>query len=293
MSKIVFINEPSKVYDGTFSQIGSNQVRLVFSDAVQSTETLTSGFNLVNEHNGRVQTKRTEYIYIYRTYANNPSMIELCNNNSPYVEPEITVTFNTGFGGTLEGTTSQIAKNYEELVIPTPVADENYKFVEWNPEIPTSGKIENNITFTAQFEYVPTEEELAIDFENAKQSKILESKVLLEKYLEENPLLSDCHGGVVAKYTVTQEKQSLMASNYLTYTIAKESGVENPVLTWNAAGCECEEWTEEEYVTLVLQISAYVKPLVSLQQSYEVQITNCKTEEELNNIVIDYSVLSE
>ena len=156
MSKIVFLNEPETVYDGTFSQIGKNQVRLVFTSTIPSNETLTSGFNLVNEHNGRPQTKRTDYTYIYRTYADNPNMVDLCNDNIPYVEPEITVTFNAGFGGTLEGETSQIVKNYEELVIPTPIADENYKFVAWNPEIPTSGKIERNTVFTAQFGYVET-----------------------------------------------------------------------------------------------------------------------------------------
>jgi hypothetical protein len=80
-----------------------------------------------------------------------------------------------------------------------------------------------------------------------------------------------------------------MASNYLTYSIAKSSGL-NPKLTWNASGQECEEWTEEEYVTLVLQISEYIKPLVFLQQSYEVQIKNCSTLEELEAINISYGL---
>lgn len=136
----------------------------------------------------------------------------------------------------------------------------------------------------------PTEEELAAIFETSKVAKVNESKVLLADYLERHPLVSDCHGGVEATYTVTSDKQALMANNYLTYTIAKESGVENPVLTWNAAGCECEVWTEEEYVTLVLQIAEYVKPLVALQQSYEVQINACETQEELDAIVIVYDV---
>ena len=136
----------------------------------------------------------------------------------------------------------------------------------------------------------PTEEELAAMFEANKASKINESKMLLADYLERHPLVSDCHGGVEATYTVTSEKQALMANNYLTYTIAKQSGMENPVLTWNAAGCECEPWTEEEYVTLVLQTAEYVKPLVALQQSYEVQINACETQEELDEIVIVYDV---
>ena len=41
--------------------------------------------------------------------------------------------------------------NYEELVIPTPVASENYEFTSWSPEIPESGEIEGNKSFTAIF----------------------------------------------------------------------------------------------------------------------------------------------
>lgn len=126
-----------------------------------------------------------------------------------------------------------------------------------------------------------------IDEINETKKSIIELQVAL--YLESHPLISNCHGGIEAEYTVTSEKQALMSSNYLTYTIAKASGLEAK-LTWNASGCECEEWTEEEYVTLVLQISEYVKPLVSLQQSYEVAINNCTSQEELDAIEIVYDV---
>ena len=70
MSKIVFIKEPDKVYDGQFSQIGEHQVRLIFTDNIPSDSVLLSGFNLVNEYNGVVQTKRPDYIYLYRKYEN-------------------------------------------------------------------------------------------------------------------------------------------------------------------------------------------------------------------------------
>ena len=55
MSKIVFIKEPDKVYDGQFSQIGEHQVRLIFTDNIPSDSVLLSGFNLVNEYNGVVK----------------------------------------------------------------------------------------------------------------------------------------------------------------------------------------------------------------------------------------------
>ena len=286
MSKIIFNLEPSVIYDGQFSQIGNNQIRLVM-DSLPSESILLSGFVLVNEHNGRVQTNRKDYIYIYKTYEDGKT-IDLCNDNVQWTKPKMKVRFANSLGGTLDGELEQYAENYEDLVIPTLVADNNYAFIKWNPEIPTSGEIEKNINFIAEFIYVPTEEELRIAFEGAKEIKINESKLLLEEYLINNPLVSSCHGDVEAKYTITSEKQSLMASNYLNYTIAKGVGIE-PILTWNSAGSECEVWTEQEYVTLILQIGEYVKPLVSLQQSYEVQIRSCTTQEELDEIEIVYS----
>lgn len=87
MSKIVFSKEKKKVYNGDFFQIGENQVRLIFHDDIPSTEVLLSGFNLVNEHNGIVQTNREAYTYLYRTYEDEPNKVELCNNNAPWVAP--------------------------------------------------------------------------------------------------------------------------------------------------------------------------------------------------------------
>lgn len=88
MSKIVFTNNPSTIYNGSFFQIGTNQVRLIFESKIPSNRELLSGFYLINEHNGLIQTNREDYNYIYRTYDNNPLMIELCNNDLEYMEPE-------------------------------------------------------------------------------------------------------------------------------------------------------------------------------------------------------------
>ena len=133
----------------------------------------------------------------------------------------------------------------------------------------------------------PTEEQLQEALRLNKQQKVYESKRLLATYLEDHPLISNCHGGTDAVYTVTNEKQTLMTSNYMTYTIQKQMG-EDPILTWNASGCECEVWTEEEYIALILQVSEYVKPLVSKQQKYEAQINQCTSLEELSLLEIRF-----
>ena len=287
MDFLKFLND-TNVYEAKISK-SSSRVIVVFENNVPSLETLSQGFVVINKHNQKVMGNYEGFKYLYKK-ENESSYILSCVENDVYVEPKAKVTFNVNNGGSLEGEKVQEVYNYEELKVPTIKTEENYIFIEWRPEIPKSGKIDGNKTFTAVFEYVPTEEELKAAFNVKKEEKINESKVVLADYLERHPLVSNCHGGKEATYTVTTEKQTLMASNYLTYTIAKESGIENPMLTWNAAGEECEAWTEAEYVTLVLQIAEYVKPLVALQQSYEVQINACETQEELDTIVIVYDV---
>lgn len=121
----------------------------------------------------------------------------------------------------------------------------------------------------------------------AKKKKIELSKSKLAEFLELNPIVSTAHGGVEGTYSVTEEKQQLMALNYTTYQIKKVSGMD-AVLTWNETGKECEVWEEAEYVQLVIEIEAYVKPMVSAQQSFEKHIQEATTLKEVDEIEIIY-----
>ena len=151
MDKIVFLNEPEIIYDGEFYQIGENQVRLIFSDKVPETETITSGFNLVNEHNGLVMTNCEDYKHIYRTYEDNKK-IELCNNNIQWTEPIVTVKFIISDEFELVGEVEQKVSRYENLTTPTLAEKEGFKLVGWVPELPSEGLIERDATFYASVE---------------------------------------------------------------------------------------------------------------------------------------------
>lgn len=122
----------------------------------------TNGFILSREG----KKDNWDYKDFTTVYRELDGEIQFSNDGSIYVEPIPKVGFYTNGGGTLEGETVQEAKNYEELVIPTPVAGENYEFTHWSPEIPLSGEIEGNKSFAAVFvstlpppEPVPTLEE--------------------------------------------------------------------------------------------------------------------------------------
>lgn len=133
-----------------------------------------------------------------------------------------------------------------------------------------------------------TDEQLQEILSQDKEEKISQLKVALSTFLEKNPLISSAHNGTEGVYSVTPEKQSLMSNQYMTYQIEKQINPDAK-LTWNESGKECEVWTEQEFLQLIAEVKAYVYPLVSYQQSLETRIMNCTTQEELDNIIIDYS----
>lgn len=165
--------------------------------------------------------------------------------------------------------------DYNEIIAPT-------------DELPIE-EIRKNPEKYLEYAYTPGEKPLTEEeaLALAKQEKIARSKVLLAEHLERNPITSTAHGGEAGVYSVTEEKQQLMALNYNTYQIKKASGLD-ATLTWNETGKGCEVWTEPEYVQLILEIEMYVKPLVSMQQSYENLIANASTLEEVEAIEIVY-----
>ena len=119
--------------------------------------------------------------------------------------------------------------------------------------------------------------------EEYKEEKIALSKLMLSKWLANNPMLySDGN-----YYSVTEEKQSLLNSNLASYERATAAGISYP-LKWNSTGAECTEWEYTDLTALSLSIAAYVAPKVSTQQAVEVQIRACETKEEVDGVVISY-----
>ena len=128
-----------------------------------------------------------------------------------------------------------------------------------------------------------TEDELLQKLEQLKTEKIAQSKLELKSFLRSHPL--QWIDGEY--YSVTEEKQSLLTSNLAAYQISVSLGT--PIdLTWNTTGEKCKSWTYENLASLSLDIVRYVKPLVSKQQDFEIQIKNCSTKKELDAIEIKY-----
>lgn len=122
-----------------------------------------------------------------------------------------------------------------------------------------------------------------------KDYYIKKSKESLDLYLTTHPLVSDCHNDTEHIYSITKEKQSLMTAKYITYLSEQKLHPESAVITWNASGCICDEWEENEFLQLITEVDAIVRPLVVSQQLLETRIRGCSSMEQIKHISLDYS----
>lgn len=124
---------------------------------------------------------------------------------------------------------------------------------------------------------------------DAKAYQITKSKQNLEAYLAANPIQSSCHGETPAYYACTLEKQSLLNNAIAMAEIHAAAGDDTYKISWNATGEECTyDWTKDELVQLAIEIEAFVKPLISQQQSMESQINACETVDDVIDVNITF-----
>lgn len=148
-----------------------------------------------------------------------------------------------------------------------------------------------NITEVDDATYVPPVEEPSETVDplaTLKKNQILLSKKNLAKYLDGHPLLSTCKYEEGRYYNVTAEKQQQLTSKVLMATMYVQMGMPYN-LTWNDTGDICESWELSQLQHLSMEIDAYVTPLVSLQQTMEVTINECVTQEEVLNVNVEYT----
>lgn len=85
MEKIRFFNDQN-VYDGKV-YVRGNIAKIKFDHTFPSQDIMGNGFELLNENNGLVQGEYPTYTTIYRTYENDPMLVELSNDGSVYAAP--------------------------------------------------------------------------------------------------------------------------------------------------------------------------------------------------------------
>lgn len=167
-------------------RISENVVELRFDNKIIVNQ---SGFRAYKDKECEYDIGGNTYESYTTMYRNDETTIarngyQLSNDGSYYVKPYAKVNFNASVGGSLDGAVMQEVYKYEELIIPEPIADADYEFSNWSPEIPNSGDVDGNPTFTAIFvstlpepEPEPTLEErlTAVEEQNVTLSMTVDS----------------------------------------------------------------------------------------------------------------------
>lgn len=170
MLDLKYIND-SAIYQVEFSKISENVCQIKGDIPIK-----TNGFTL--SRMGESDDWSYEaYNTVYREIEGG---VQFSNNGSVYVEPKKKVTFISGTGGKLTGSTEQEVYEYSELIVPSVEVEENYQFNGWLPEIPESGIVEKDMVFTAELEYIPTLEEVKsqkIQEMNERQQEIIQNGI--------------------------------------------------------------------------------------------------------------------
>ena len=196
-----------------------------------------------------------------------------------FKEAPETYTFGNGYTVTnFNNDTALLAElGYKEVVRFDAPEDTRFRYIYTYEE--RDGKIYEN-------RELDTSEELLNDL---KARRIAQTREDLARYLEENPLVSACKGGIEKKYTVTLEKQ-----NQLTSTVADFLSNALPIILagtpieqidlpiyWNAQGDICEKWTYGEIYQLKNEMMSYVRPIVEYQRYLEKTIMEQEAQDKI------------
>lgn len=129
----------------------------------------------------------------------------------------------------------------------------------------------------------------SLNLDDFKQFYIELSKTKLDDYLQANPLEARIQGRDRKLFNITREKQKLLTSEIITANLAHQVG-EDYKPSWNAKGEPLTaDWTIEQLLRLSFRISEVVRPLVSTQQRFELEIMSCTSISEVTKIDLDYS----
>ena len=230
-----------------------------------------SGFQLFTD-SGFMFGDYSKYKYNYEEPNLGDKVYRYTNDNHKWKKPIYTTTFNTNDGGSLNGETSQTVEYYEDLIIPTVTASENYVFDGWSPTIPSSGYVDSNKTFTAMFTYVEP-------LESVKQRKIDEMNQVQQQTIENgfNATLTD---GTVEHFTLTGHDQTSL----LGLAGQVQAGIEQ--IPWHTSDHDepCKYYSNADMKIITDMATIFVTFEVTWFRDLRIYINSLQTKEEVEAI---------
>lgn len=225
----------------------------------------TNGFVLSRENMADAWDYK-DYTTVYRQ---TDEEILFSNDGSRYRKPLPKVYFAVTDGGILEGQTVQETYTYEELCVPEVKTEENYRFVGWEPEIPDSGEIEGNITYTAKVQYIPTLEELKTE-KKAEIASACESII---------------HAGVDVGINGQTEHFSLTTNDQLNLFGKQAQILEGETqFEYHQDGSPCRYYSLEEMQKIIRASMEHVSYHTTYCNSLNMWIAGAETKEEAESI---------
>ena len=127
-------------------------------------------------------------------------------------------------------------------------------------------------------------EQKKLDLDEFKQYIIQQTKILLEKYLENNPIkIGD------EFYSVSKSSQANLLSMIKTGEMAVEIGVDF-IPTWAPIGKVQREYSLQDLKKIFIEIQSYVHKLVLQQQMKEQEILAITSKEDLLDLDMNYHI---
>lgn len=123
--------------------------------------------------------------------------------------------------------------------------------------------------------------------EEAKSRRIEELTKNVDKWFTDNPLISPLIDGIPKAYDCTLNNRINLMQMISTMQIEQLAG-RKPIISFNSIGNNCIYFTQEEIMALAIQMKDWCYPIEKFCTEAKAKITNAKTIEEVENIIIDF-----
>lgn len=269
MSYIKFLNSEEK-FQGVVKVVDEHTIE------VQKCDKHIGGFQLFTDAD-YMFGDYSAFKYDYEEPNLGKQVYRYTDDNHKWVKPKKKIMFNGGSGATLIGKIVQEVYNYSEIVVPTITANENYIVQGWDKEIPTSGEVEEDETYTVVSTYVaPPEDIIVVRNRKIKEMNDAQQKVIAEGFDIEID-------GITEHFTMTANDQTSM----LGLMSMVQSGVE--LIPWHTSDNDehCKYYTNEQMKAIMKKAMEFLIYHITRFRDLRIYINSLQSNEEIESMKYD------
>ena len=271
MSYIKFLNSEEK-FQGVVKVIDEHTIE------VQKCDKYIGGFQLFTDAD-YMFGDYSAFKYDYEAPNLGNQIYRYTDDNHKWVKPKKKIVFNGGSGATLIGKTVQEVYDYSEITVPTITVNENYTVQGWDKEIPISGEVEEDETYTVISTYItPPEDIVIVRDRKIKEMNDAQQKVIAEGFNIEID-------GVVEHFTMTANDQTSM----LGLMSMVQSGMK--LIPWHTSDNDehCKYYTNEQMKAIVGKAMEFLTLNITYFRDLRIYINSLEDNDEIN--AIEYGIL--